>query len=52
MNQNIRIMQTGFNARYNTWHTINRNMIMYVHSGTGSIIDRAKWSGAMKVTMI
>ncbi len=42
MNQNIRIMQTGFNARYNTWHTINRNMIMYVHSGTGSIIDRAK----------
>ena len=42
MNKNVRIHHTGFNTRYNTWHTINRNMIMYIHSGSGSIIDRNK----------
>lgn len=42
MNKNVRIHHTGFNTRYNTWHTINRNMIMYIHSGSGSIVDREK----------
>ena len=42
MNKNVRIRQTGFNNRYNTWHTLNRNMILYVHSGSGSIIDRER----------
>lgn len=40
MNKNIRIRQTGFDNRYNTWHTLNRNMILYCHSGSGSIVDR------------
>ena len=40
LNKNVRIHHTGFNTRYNTWHTINRNMIMYIHSGSGSIVDR------------
>ena len=38
MNKNVRIHHTGFNSRYNTWHTLNRNMIMFVHSGSGSIV--------------
>ena len=40
MNKNLRIRNTGFDNRYNTWHTINRNMILYVHSGSGRIISR------------
>lgn len=40
MRKNVRIHDTGFNNRYNTWHTLNRNMIMFVHSGSGSIVDR------------
>lgn len=42
MNKNLRIRQTGFDNRYNTWHTINRNMILYIHSGSGSIIGRER----------
>ena len=40
MNKNVRIHHMGFDSRYNTWHTLNRNMIMFVHSGSGSIVDR------------
>lgn len=40
MNKNVRIHHTGFNNRYNTWHTLNRNMVMFVHSGSGSIVAR------------
>ena len=40
MNKNIRIRQTGFDNRYNTWHTLNRNMILCCHAGSGSIVDR------------
>lgn len=40
MNVNVRIRQVGFNNRYNTWHTLNRNMILFIHSGSGSIVDR------------
>ena len=40
MNKNVRIHHTVFNNRYNTWHTLNRNMVMFVHSGSGSIVAR------------
>ena len=40
MSNNFKIHQTGYVTPYNTWHTLNRNMIMYVHDGAGSIIDR------------
>lgn len=40
MHKELRLKQTGFNNRYNTWHTLNQNMILYVHSGNGSIFHR------------
>lgn len=40
MYKELRIKQTGFNNRYNSWHTLNQNMILYVHSGKGSIFHR------------
>ncbi len=40
MNQDVRIRYTGFDNYYRTWHTLNRNMILYVHSGTGSIFGK------------
>lgn len=40
MNKDIRFRQSGFDYRYRTWHTINRNMILYIHSGNGSIVSR------------
>lgn len=42
MNKNLRIRQVGFNSSYKTWHTLNRNMILYIHSGSGSIISRER----------
>jgi AraC-like DNA-binding protein len=42
MHKNLRIRQTGFDNRYNSWHTINRNMILYIHSGSGSIVSRER----------
>ncbi len=42
MDQNFRIRQAGYDSRYNTWHTQNRNMILYIHSGSGSIVSRER----------
>ncbi len=42
VNSSVRIRQTGYDRRYNTWHTLNRNMILFVHSGSGSIVDRER----------
>ena len=42
MNKDYRYYQKGFNYQYDTWHTLGRNMILYVHSGSGNIISREK----------
>ena len=39
---NFNVRQVGYDTRYNTWHTQGRNMILYVHSGSGSIISRER----------
>ena len=39
MNKQKYVKQTGYDSRYKTWHTINRNMILYIHSGSGSIVS-------------
>jgi len=40
MNTNILLRQTGFSSRFKTWHTLNRNMFLYIHTGSGSIISK------------
>ena len=40
MNKDYRYYQLGFNYRYDTWHTVGRNMILYVHSGSGNVVSR------------
>lgn len=42
MNRNMRVRQVGFDSSYTSWHTINRNMILFVHSGSGSIISQER----------
>ena len=42
MRSDFRIRQVGYDSRFNTWHTLERNMILYVHSGSGSIISRER----------
>ena len=42
MHKNIRVRQKGYNSKYNTWHTLNRNMILFVHEGDGSIISKER----------
>lgn len=38
----FRIRQVGYDSRFNTWHTLYRNMILYCHGGSGSIISRER----------
>ena len=40
MNKDFRYYQSGFNYRYDTWHTVGRNMILFIHSGSGNIVSR------------
>ena len=42
MNKNILLRTVGFSSRFKTWHTLNRNMLLYIHSGTGSIISKER----------
>jgi len=42
MNKDYRYFQKGFNYQYDTWHTVGRNMILFIHSGNGNIISREK----------
>lgn len=42
MENDFRIRQVGYDNRYNTWHTLYRNMILYCHGGNGSIISRER----------
>lgn len=39
---NFYVRQVGYDTRFNTWHTQGRNMILFVHSGSGSIISRER----------
>ena len=42
MAKNTYIRSVGYDNRYSTWHTLNRNMILFVHSGSGSIVSRER----------
>lgn len=42
MENDFKIRQVGYDNRYNTWHTLYRNMILYCHGGNGSIISRER----------
>ena len=42
MDHRFHIRHVGYDTRYNTWHTLQQNMILYVHSGNGSIISRER----------
>ena len=42
LENDFRIRQVGYDNRYNTWHTLYRNMILYCHGGNGSIISRER----------
>lgn len=42
MNKNIHLRHMGFDSHFSTWHTLSRNMILYIHSGTGSIFCKER----------
>ena len=42
MDEKITFRQKGIDSFYKIWHTTDRNMIIYVHSGKGSIVCNEK----------
>lgn len=42
MKQNLRVRSRGYDERYKSWHTLHRNMLLYIHQGTGSIVSKEK----------
>ena len=42
LNENCILHQKGIDSLYRIWHTPGENMIIYFHSGTGSIVTTEK----------